>query len=249
MEGQLVKLTDLPSKGVKYPQDIEIYVRPLSIKQQMDMDRYGVSQAEYYNILLNGIAIHGDFNKYDLLFYDVHFLDFVRRLFTFDPEEQISVKNIDCSNPYCNGKVSASFYTHEIHMTDIPEEIFNKEFTFSDGLTVVVYPLSIGDFIDMSREYITNKQGSMSDTLMAYFTYCIKEVKERTFKDRVHMRRFLMDYFSNLYKHKDIKILRKIENETVSKVEPIKVICPNCGENMEVEVSPSMTFWQGDDDL
>ena len=66
MEGQLVKLTDLPSKGVKYPQDIEIYVRPLSIKQQMDMDRYGVSQAEYYNILLNGIAIHGDFNKYDL---------------------------------------------------------------------------------------------------------------------------------------------------------------------------------------
>ena len=46
-----------------------------------------------------------------------------------------------------------------------------------------------------------------------------------------------------------LKVLRKIENETVSKVEPIKVICPNCGENMEVEVSPSMTFWQGDDDL
>ena len=63
------------------------------------------------------------------------------------------------------------------------------------------------------------------------------------------MRRFLMDYFSNLYKHKDVRILRKIETETTSKVKPITAICPVCGENVEVEVSPSVTFWQGDEDL
>ena len=139
MEGQVVSLLQLPSKGLKYPKDIEIYVRPLSVKQQMDMDRFGVTQAEYYRILLNGITIHGDFDKQDLFFYDVHFLDLVRRLFTFDPEEKISVRNIECTNPYCNGKVNIDFMTSELHCTDFNEDIFDKEFTFSDGLTVVIY--------------------------------------------------------------------------------------------------------------
>ena len=33
MEGQLVPLGNLPSKGKPYPEDIEIYVRPLNIKE------------------------------------------------------------------------------------------------------------------------------------------------------------------------------------------------------------------------
>jgi hypothetical protein len=249
MEGQLVPLTQLPSKGKPYPQDIEIYVRPLSIKEQMDMDRYGVSQAEYYQILLNGITVKGDFDKADLLFYDVHFLDLIRRLYTFDPEEKIVIRDISCSNPYCNGKLKAEFLTAELECTDFPDDIYNKKFTFSDGLTVVVSPITIEEFIDMSRQYITNKKGTLAETLIAYFAYCTKEVMERQFKDVAHMRRFLIDYYSNLYKHKDVRVLRQIENETTSKVKPIKLICPECGENMEVEVSPSMTFWQGDEDI
>lgn len=249
MDGQLVKLEQLPSKGKVYPQDIEIYVEPLPARQQMDMDRYGISQAEYYNILLKGIHIRGEFDKNDLLFYDVHFLDLIRRLFTFDPEEKITIKDVPCENPYCNGKVRADFLTAELELTDFADDIFDKEFTFSDGLTIVIRPLTIADFLEMSRKYITNKQGSVSETLMAYFTYCVVAVKDRQFKDIEHMRRFLMEYFSNIYKHKDIAVLRKIEKETVSKVKPLKVICPVCGENMEVEVNPSTTFWQGDEDL
>ena len=249
MEGQLIPLTQLPSKGKPYPKDIEIYVQPLVIKDQMDMDRYGVSQAEYYQILLDGITIKGDYDKGDLLFYDVHFMDLVRRLFTFDPEEKISIKNVACTNPYCDGKLRVDFMTNELECTDFAEDIYNKEFTFTDGLTIVVSPITISEFLDMSKQYITNKKGTMSETLIAYFAYCTKEVKDRQFKDAAHMRRFLMDYFSNLYKHKDVRILRKIETETTSKVKPITAICPVCGENVEVEVSPSVTFWQGDEDL
>ena len=251
MDGQLVSLAQLPSKGKPYPNGIEIYVRPLSIKQQMDMDRYGVSQAEYYQILLDGVTIRGEeFDKYDLLFYDVHFIDLVRRLFTFDPEEKITINNIVCGNAFCdNKKIKAEFMTSELECNDLPDDIYDKEFTFSDGLTIVISPLTIADFLDMSRQYITNKQGTMSETLMAYFAYCTKSVKDRQFKDAEHMRRFLINYFSNLYKHKDTKILRQIEKETVSTVKPIKVICPSCGENMEVEVTPSTTFWQGDEDI
>ena len=249
MEGQLVPLAQLPSKGKPYPDDIEIYVRPLKIKEQMDMDRFGVSQAEYYQILLNGITIRGDFDKADLLFYDVHFLDLIRRLYTFDPEEEIMIKDIDCSNPYCDGKLKVTFFTSQLECTDFPDDVYNKEYTFSDGLTIVTSPITIEEFLDMSRQYITNKKGTMSDTLIAYFTYCTKSVKDRQFKDLKHMRLFLMGYFSDLYKHKDIKILRQIEEETTSKVKPIKAICPTCGENMEVQVTPSMTFWQSDEDL
>ena len=117
MDGQLVSLEQLPSKGKPYPKDIEIYVRPLPIKQQMDMDRYGVSQAEYYQILLDGVTIKGgdgEFSKYDLLFYDVHFIDLVRRLFTFDPEEKITIKDVACSNPFCDGKIKVEFMTGEL---------------------------------------------------------------------------------------------------------------------------------------
>ena len=57
MDGQRVDLLDLPSKGYSYPKDIEIYVRPLTIKEQIDMERYGISDAEYYNLILTGITI------------------------------------------------------------------------------------------------------------------------------------------------------------------------------------------------
>lgn len=249
MDGQLVKLEQLPSKGKTYPDDIEIYVEPLHIRQQMDMDRYGVSQAEYYEILLKGIHIRGDFSVRDLLFYDVQFIDLVRRLFTFDPEERISIPNIQCTNPYCNGKAKVEFFTGELELTDFGEDIFGKEFTFSDGLTIEVSPITLDEFLEMSKKYITNKKGSIAETLIAYFTYCVKQVKDRQFKDVDHMRHFLMDYFSELYKHKDIQILRKLEKETISKVKPLVAICPECGENMEVEVTPSTSFWQGDEDL
>ena len=136
--------------------------------------------------------------------------------------------------------------TGSLECNDFPEDIYGKEFTFSDGLTVVISPLTIADFLDMSRQYITNKKGTMADTLIAYFAYCTQEVKDRQFKNIETMRKFLVEYYSNLYKYKDIQILRQIENETVSQVKPITVICPTCGENVEVEVKPSATFRQGD---
>ena len=109
MEGQLVRLTDLPSRGVTYPDDMELYVKPLSIREQMEMDRYGISQAEYYQILLDGITIRGNYNVNKLWFHDVQFMDIIRRLFTFDTEEEIVVSDYPCDDRYCTGKVILLF--------------------------------------------------------------------------------------------------------------------------------------------
>ena len=91
MDGQIVDLHQLPSKGIGYPKDIEIYVKPLSIKEQIDMERYGITDAEYFRMLLNGVTIHGDFNKNNLLHSDVQFLDVVRRLFSFDTKDKVNI--------------------------------------------------------------------------------------------------------------------------------------------------------------
>ena len=72
---------------IGYPKDIEIYIKPLSIKEQIDMERYGISDAEYFQMILNGITIHGDFNKRNLLHSDIQFIDVVRRLFSFDVKD------------------------------------------------------------------------------------------------------------------------------------------------------------------
>ena len=44
-------------------------------------------------MILNGITVHGDFNKRNLLHSDVQFIDVVRRLFSFDTQDKISVGN------------------------------------------------------------------------------------------------------------------------------------------------------------
>jgi len=246
MDGQLVRITDLPSKGVTYPSDMELYVKPLSIKEQMEMDRYGISQAEYYQILLDGITIKGNYNVNKLWYYDVQFMDIVRRLFTFDTEEEITIIDYPCSDRYCNGKVNYSFTIDQIHYQDFPEDIFGKEYTFSDGLTVVVEPITILDFITLSKKYVTNgnNNNQYSDALLAYFTYCIKEVKDRTFKDEKHKADFLVEYLGGLTKYKDQKLLRQIEEDTVVDIVPFKAVCPECGAEIEVKVTPYSTFQQ-----
>ena len=82
MSGILVPLSKLPSQGVAYPKDLEVYVRPLSIGDQLDMDRYGISDSEYFKTLLKGVEVRTaePFYRNNLLHFDVQFLDLVRRL-------------------------------------------------------------------------------------------------------------------------------------------------------------------------
>lgn len=244
MEAQQIRFDSLPSQGKVYPDDIEIYIKPLTIKEQIDMDRFGITQAEYFRKVLEGVIIQGTFPKNQLLFHDVQFLDLVRRLYTFDIEDKIIVKDYPCSEPFCGHKFDYSFTVDQIEFTDFSEDIFGKEFTFSDGLTVVVSPLTIEEFIEMSKKYMSNKVNDTSNIVLGYYAYCIKEIKDREFKDRKARDEFLVDYLGNLSMHKDVKILKQIEEETVSLMKPFETICPQCGSLVEVRISPSMNFHQ-----
>ena len=242
MDGQLVRTDMLPSKGQTYPEDIEIYVKPLTIKEQMDMSRYGVTEAEYFKILLDGISTRGGFPRNRLLFHDVQFLDLVRRLFTFDIEEEIKIEKITCQD--CNEEFDGSFKFQELEFTDFPEDAFEQEYTFSDGLQIKVAPILIKDFIDAGRKYFSAKKFSTTDIYLGYLVLCVTEVVDREFKTKEAMQDFLYNYFGELYMAKDKKILQIIEDKTVSFVKPIKLVCPKCGEVVEVSVSPTTSFQQ-----
>lgn len=244
MNGQLVRFDSLPSQGQVYPEDIEIYIRPLTVKEQIDMDRFGITQAEYYRQVLDGVTIHGNFPKNKLLFHDVQFLDLVRRLYTFDIESEIEVKEYPCSERFCGGTVNYKFTVDQITFTDFKPDVFGKEFTFSDGLTITVSPITIEDFIDMSKKYLSNKKHNSSDIVLGYYTYCIQAIKDREFKDKKTRDEFLMEYLGNISSHKDAQLLKQIEEETVSVMVPFEAVCPLCGSVVEVRINPSMQFHQ-----
>lgn len=256
----------LPSKGVPYPKNIEILVAPIRIRERRQLE--GATQATYYEKLLEGIQINGGpFDKKQLLFADVQFLDLVRRIHSFSLDKEINIKEYRC--PHCGEVSEVSFKFEEIEFEDFVPDIFEtikkgtddetgepieikypgKLYKFSDGLEVVATPLTVGDYIDLAIKYLSNVTeknmvNKMADVYIAQFSYLIKEVIGQSFVSDDFRRKFVYDYISNLYKAEDENLLAQIENDTVVDITPILRICSNCGGNMEVYVQASLTFQQ-----
>ena len=262
----VVNATWLPSKGVPYPENLEIAVSPLSIRERRMLE--GATQAEYYRTLLDGITLNGaDFRKEDLIFHDVNFLDLVRRIYTFEKDKKITISNYTC--PYCgSAETKISFDFVDLEFEDFSEGIFGrneilkneegeeltrfipgKAYTFSDGMTVYATPMTVGDYIDMSTRYLSNfndnrRQEKIADLYVGLFSYLIVGIKDREFKSEKERREFITDYIGNLYKDSDANILEQIETDMSIILKPIIETCVDCGKQLEVYVNPSMTFQQ-----
>ena len=249
MDGQRVDFHYLPSQGVMYPDDIEIYVKPLSVKEQIDMERYGISDAEYFQVILDGISIRGNFNKNNLLHSDVQFIDIIRRLYTFDTDDSITIKEYDCPFRDCEGKIDYSFKISDLTFTDFEKDIFNKEFVLREGtedeVTVVVSPLTSAEYIKMSKQFKKpSKKDALSTMYTDYLCACIREIKGREFRDEKARNDFLKDLIDGTYMNKHKKVLKQIVDETIVKVKPFTTVCPECGRVVEVEVRPTSNFQQ-----
>jgi len=250
MNGILVPLDSLPSRGIPYPEDISLFVKPLKIKDQIDMERYGITDAEYFRILLEGINIEGNFKKEDLIHFDVQFLDLARRLFSFDTDEAIIIKDLKCSNPDCGASFDYSFKIQDIEFEDLDKEIFGKHVKLGEGtddeLELVISPLTVSEYMKMSRalKNYKDKRTLLSSMYSEYVCYCTKEVVGRQFKDMKDRDSYLKGYIDDLYRAKDKKIIRQITDDTIIKIKPFKHICDDCEEETEVIVTPSSNFQQ-----
>ena len=250
MEGQLVEFKNLPSRGFNYPEDIEIYVKPLTIKEQIDMDRYGITQAEYFQTILDGITIKGNFNKNNLLQADVQFMDIVRRLYSFDTKDKITLKGEKCIYRDCGATFDFDFTIDQLEFTDFNKDIFGKHFIFGEGteneLEVVVSPLTISEFISMSKRLrnLTDRKNALSETFLEYCCACIREVVGREFQSTADRNSYLKGYLGNISSAADKKVIKAIEDETIISLKPFKLICEECARETEVVVQPTSNFQQ-----
>lgn len=262
-----VNISWLPSGGKGYPEDLEIQVAPMNIRERKLLD--GSTASEYYRRLLDGIVLHGTpFKKTDLYLTDVQFLDLVRRIFTFNLENKIKVTQYFC--PHCKKRnVHAEFLLSDLEVEDIPEEMFGqvrtftddetgettqlhipgKSYKFSDGMEVIVAPLTVGDFMSLAAKYVVNADdedgnAQFTDMYIGTFTYLIRSLPGREFKDDKARRDFLFNYISNLYSDEDQKVLDDIESDSAMMLKPIIAECPDCSKEVEVYVRPSMRFQQ-----
>lgn len=233
-----INLEHLPSKGKGYPEGIQVFVEPLKVKKQIEMERYGVTPAEYFNIVLQGVEVIG-MSKDDLWFFDVNMIDLIRRILTMDVEDSIHVSDLSCYN--CGNPIEASFKFGELNFTDFNEDIINKEFTFNDGTTFVVSPITIRSFLDFARK---NKKVIPEELYYDYIVSCVKEVKEQEFETSKNLHNFVREYVEEIFLYKDRKILEEIELGTASKLQPLVIECPMCGKENEVEIIATTRFHQ-----
>jgi len=239
-----VALQDLPSQGATYPKDIEISLKPLTVKEELALERYAQSNSGYYRTLLQNVLISGNFSTQDLLFVDVQFLDLLRKLISFDITEEIKIGDVVCPN--CSKLFDVIFELKEMKFSKIKEESIGKQFTFTDGMVVQISPVSMRTLLRVMTEYLTNNKSedAGSEFLLAYMSACIAKVEGREFEGLIPMQKFIYNYFSNLYKYKDKKILEEIENNTTSSLSPLVRSCPHCEKDTEVAITPETRFQQ-----
>jgi hypothetical protein len=253
VDGKQINILDLPSRGRTYPTDIEIYVKPMTAKEEMatSLSRFGSTKASYYDSLLESILIKGNFSKKKLLFGDIQFIDLVRRLFTFELEEQIEIKSAECI--HCGEPIKVSFMfandgkcKNFVEFEEFKDDAFNKEYVFSDGLKVEVSPITMDRFIKISRKYLSNIKNAedMTDYLFAYRAASIVKAEDKYFESEDSMMTFFMKYFSELYKYKDLQLLTKLDEDMAVLVKPFKIECEHCSQITEVGIEPSMRFHQ-----
>lgn len=264
-EMHAVNLSWLPSKGFPYPENMEILVSPITIRERRLLE--GNSAAQYYRTLLNGITINGaDFRKLDLIYADVQYLDLVRRIYTFEPKKEIYLVDYNC--PHCGAEdIKPKFKCTDIDFETLDKKVFKKEkklkdpetgddivqvipgkeYKFSDGTVVVASPITVGDYIDLATKYLSNISDSkmaesMADLYIGEYTYLIKQIQGQEFSDDKERRMYIEDYISMLFLDEDQEVLDKIESDCTSVMTPIEYTCPQCGETVEVYVTPTMRF-------
>jgi hypothetical protein len=248
-KGELVKFDYLPSRGKKYPDDIEIYVKPMTLKEELSIstDRHDITRARYYKNLLDSIYIEGNFDKNKLFYSDCFMIDLIRRLYSFELEEAISIEGYKCDN--CNEDLKVSFKFHELIFSDFNDDIYGKEFDFSNGLVVKISPMTIDKFIFIAKKYLTNAKKvngvpDITDFTLGYTAACVTEVVDRVFENDIAKLNFLVDFFGSLYKNIDRNKLKIINDLCSTAISPFKINCQHCSSEVEVGLMPTMQFRQ-----
>lgn len=212
-----IKVDDLPSHFLSYPQNAEIFITPYSGD---DVDELSNSQLSLKYILTKALeGIYTNFDKKQITFYDLVYLSFYRRILSVN-ENKIRVMS-QC--PYC-GK----FSTHEIEI--------DKQLDFED-VKIPTLPVNIDfsfgrlSFTFLTYENYMKLETELRSEELAY--QCVTDCDIDTEAGQTRESE-LQKLFGSLV-GEDQALLTKLREILYHGVKPINTLCQNteCGKTYE----------------
>ena len=212
-----IKIDDLPSHFLSYPQNAEIYITPYSGD---DVDELSNSNLSLKYILTKALeGIYTNFDKKQITFYDLVYLSFYRRILSVN-ENKIRVMS-QC--PYC-GK----FSTHEIEI--------DKQLDFED-VKIPTLPVNIDfsfgrlSFTFLTYENYMKLETELRSEELAY--QCVTDCDIDTEAGQTRESE-LQKLFGSLV-GEDQALLTKLREILYHGVKPINTLCQNteCGKTYE----------------
>ena len=206
-----VSVEELPSKKLPYP-DIEVSVRPLTWAEEKALAQ---TKSISEQIKLVGRGIHSTVPLLDLTSGDFEYLVLMRRLVSYG-DESFNMTHV-CKK--CGSKHTTEIKTSDIDIQELP--INKLPVVIEDsatGLVLEMGPLSMRDFI---READNPKRADVEQRIYA----CM---------------------FKNMSKQEAMKLLNEADaalgqyieevasENLLHRVKPMKAVCPDCGEEYEV---------------
>lgn len=214
-----IRVEEIPSHFITYPENAEIYVTPYSGD---DIDELSNSTLTLKYILTKCMeGVYTNFDKNQITFYDALYLSYLRRIYSIDPKDNKIQIVSQC--PYCS--------KYSTHIIDIQEQI---EF---EDVKVPALPINIEfsfgklQFTFLTYGHYMKLQTDKRSEELAY--QCITPCEVNTEAGET-VQGELQKLFAKLI-GEDKQLLTKVQELTYHGIKPINTLCQNkdCGKTYE----------------
>ena len=223
-----ISAADLPSKGLAYPVDLEIMYKPLSFGEikRISQSQYKSDFKASFDVVLGGLVLSSDFNKYDITLADALYIGFLRKISTFGTNDlTLQYHCVDCDK-----KGEHRFKSDQLEFVDIKAsklpvtaELTSGKFRFS--------PVTVGQFLFLI------KKKKEDDELAKFAVECL----DLKFDQAYSMIESLVD-------PEDAHLLEIVEEHLEHGLKPVEFKCSNeiygdtCNNEIKVYVEGGHTI-------
>jgi len=201
-----IKVEKLPSKGLSYPEGVEIHYQPYTFGEvkAFSQSKGKMSAAHSMDRVLKGIHVAG-MDKTELTFFDFLYISLLRRLSTMNAIE--FKLGVGC--PACGSAVTHTFSWEGLVFEDIPAPKLPIIVSLCGKTDVRFKPLTVGQYQELSRRQLDDD----SVAIAAIQSSLPFDEAMQLFADAVGDDAALLDEIDRLLYH-DLK--------------PAAVACGNC---------------------
>lgn len=217
-----ITLSDLPSKGLPYPDDLKISYRTYTwgdVQQVSTSIRN--SYHDYLRFALLGVkAISSSpFSVLDLTLSDAIYICMLRKINSMGGLK-IELE-FPCQNPKCEHTIKKVFTQNDIEFLDIKASALPASVTLSNEKTYTFMPLTVGKFFDLieGKLIVANKKKEelLKDKIALLSAMVVNHKFQDVYSDFIKI--------TDMYDAEDIEEIDKLLH---SDIKPLKTKCDKC---------------------